>query len=137
MLKKLSTYWMCQLGGWGANLAISEFFYLTLSTRKIDHFFLLIFLSVVLGILFSHLMRLVIKEYKFLQKPLQEQIFSFIAVTFLFAVIYGCTNVALEKMIGLKDTNGPKISLLNEITRNAISDFFLLFILNSSIICSF
>ncbi len=130
MLKKLSTYWMCQLGGWGANLAISVFFYLTLSVRKIDHFFFLILLSVVLGILFSHLMRMVVKEYRFLQKPLQEQIFSFIGITFLFAVIYGCTNVTLEKIMGFKDETGPKISLLNEITRNAISDFFLLFIWN-------
>lgn len=121
---------MCQLGGWGANLAISQFFYLTLSTRKVDHFFILIFMSVLLGILFSHLMRMVIKEYRFLQKPLQEQILSFIAVTFLFAAIYGCTNVAVEKLLGFEDTNGPKLSLLNQITRTAISDFFLLFIWN-------
>jgi LytS/YehU family sensor histidine kinase len=73
---------------------------------------------------------MVIKEYHFLQKPLQQQIFSFVSVTLLFAILYACTNVAIEKLIGLKDSTGPKISLLNEITRNVINDFFLLFIWN-------
>ena len=39
MKKKISTYWICQLGGWGTNIAISSFYYLTLSVRKIDHLF--------------------------------------------------------------------------------------------------
>lgn len=130
MLKTISKYWICQLGGWGANFVISIFFYLTLSVRKIDDFFLLITIGIVLGMLFSHLMRMVIKEYKFLEKPLQTQIVSFILVTLIFAVIYGSTNVAISKLLGLKDTTGPKISLLNEITRYAINNFFLLFIWN-------
>ena len=130
MLKAIPKYWICQLGGWGANFAISVFFYLTLSVRKIDDFFLLIAIGILLGILFSHLMRMVIKEYKFLEKPLQQQILSFIGITILFAIIYACANVAIEKLLGLKDSSGPKISLLNEITRNAINDFFLLFIWN-------
>ncbi len=130
MLKKLSRYWMCQLGGWSTNFAISVFFYLTLSVRKIDNFFLLISIGVLLGILFSHLMRMVIKEYKFLERPLQSQITSFIMVTIVFAIIYACADVAISKMLGLKDANGPKISLANEITRNAINNFFLLLIWN-------
>lgn len=130
MLKKLSRYWICQLGGWGANFAISVFFYLTLSVRKVDYFFILITIGVLLGILFSHLMRMVIKEYKFLEKPLQRQIISFIIITILFAIIYACADVAFSKMLSLKDNNGPKISLANEITRNTINNFFLLLIWN-------
>jgi len=130
MLKKFSTYWICQLVGWGANFVISLFFYLTLSVRKIDNFFFLICLSILLGLLFSHFMRMVIKEYNFLQKSLQQQILSFIGITLLFAILYACANVGIEKMLGLKDSTGPKISLLNEVTRNVINDFFLLFIWN-------
>ncbi len=73
---------------------------------------------------------MVIKEYRFLAKPLQQQIISFIAVTILFAVIYACADVAVSKMLGLKIFSDQKISLLNEITRNAINNFFLLFIWN-------
>lgn len=130
MMKNLSRYWMCQLGGWGANFAISVFFYLTLSVRKIDHFFLLITIGVLLGILFSHLMRMVIKEYRFLERPIQAQISSFVLVTILFAIIYACTDVAITRMLGLSDDSGPKLSLINEITRNAINNFFLLLIWN-------
>jgi two-component system, LytTR family, sensor kinase len=130
MLKNLSKYWICQIGGWGANFAISIFFYLTLSVRKIDYFFILITIGVILGVLFSHLMRMVIKEYKLLEKPLQSQIISFIVVTVLFAIIYACADVAITKGLGLEDKGGPKISLLNQVTRNVINNFFLLFIWN-------
>ncbi len=130
MKKKISTYWVCQLGGWGANIAISSFYYFNLSVRKIDHFFLLISISVLLGILFTHMMRMVIKEYRFLEKPIQKQILYFILVTIVFAIIYACADTGLEKTFQLRDYEGPKISLLNEITRNAINNFFLLFIWN-------
>ena len=130
MKKKISTYWVCQLGGWGANIAISSFYYFNLSVRKIDHFFLLISISVLLGILFTHMMRMVIKEYRFLEKPIQKQILYFILVTSVFAIIYACADTGLEKTFQLRDYEGPKISLLNEITRNAINNFFLLFIWN-------
>ena len=126
----MSTYWVCQLGGWGANIAISSFYYFNLSVRKIDHFFLLISISVLLGILFTHIMRMVIKEYRFLEKPIQKQILYFILVTIVFAIIYACADTGLEKTFQLRDYEGPKISLLNEITRNAINNFFLLFIWN-------
>lgn len=130
MLKNLSKYWICQIGGWGANFAISIFFYLTLSVRKVDYFFLLITIGVILGVIFSHLMRMVIKEYRLLEKPLQTQIVSLILVTILFAIIYACANVAIVKMLGLNDESGLKISLLNLVTRNIINNFFLLFIWN-------
>ena len=91
MLKKISKYWVCQLAGWGASMAISTFFYLTLSVRKVDNFLLLILISIVLGILITHLMRMVIREYKVLEKPIQTQIIAFIIlvlVKILFICIY-------------------------------------------------
>ncbi len=130
MKQKLSDYWICQIGGWGANFAISVFAYSNLSVRKIDHFYGLITISVVLGILFTHIMRMVIREYQFLNKPIKKQIFYFIIVTIVFAIIYACADVAFEKILHLKDGGAPKISLLNEITRNFINCFFLLFIWN-------
>ncbi len=130
MLNKIPKYWICQIAGWGASLAISSFFYLTLSVRKVDHFLLLITISVLLGIIITHLMRMVIREYKVLEKPLQTQIISFIILTLVFAVVYACADVAIENILNLRDMGGPKISLANEIARNAINNFFLLFIWN-------
>ncbi len=130
MLKKIPVYWLCQMIGWGACLAISTFFYLTLSVRKVDNFFLMITISVVLGVLTTHLMRMVIQEYKVLEKPLQTQIILFVLLTILFAIVYSFGDVAIEKAFNLRDTGGPKISLANEIARNSINNFFLLFIWN-------
>ncbi len=130
MQLKLSKYWMCQLGGWGANFAINTFFYLTLSVRKIDDFTKFMIIGFFLGIIFSHLMRSVIREYKFLEKPLKLQIISFLMVTVLFAIIYAIADVGFAKTFGLTGMNYQKISIINEISRNAINSFFLLFIWN-------
>lgn len=131
MIKSLPKYWICQIGGWGATIAISVFAYLNLSDQKIDHFYILISVSVSLGILFTHVMRMVIKEYQFLNKPITQQIVYFIIVTILFAIIYACANVGLVKMFNLRQgQEAHKISLMNEITRNFINNFFLLFIWN-------
>ncbi len=130
ILNKISRYWLCQFIGWGSSMAISIFYYLTLSVRTIDHFFLMVVLSVLLGIIITHLMRIIIMEYKVLEKPIEPQIIYFVALTLLFSVVYAFADVSLEKLFGLRDTGGIKISLANEITRTAISNFFLLFIWN-------
>ena len=130
MKKKISTYWICQLGGWGTNIAISSFYYLTLSVRKIDHFFLLIGISVLIGIILTHLMSRVIKKYNFLGKPIKKQILYFILVTVVFAIVYACIGTGIEKIFKLRVQNNPKISLLNEIIRNSLDSFFVLFIWN-------
>jgi two-component system, LytTR family, sensor kinase len=130
MKKGLSKYWMCQLAGWGGNLALSVFYYLNLSIRKIDNFFILITVSVILGVLITHIMRMFIKEYKFLEMPMNKQIVNFVLVTIVFAIIYACSDVAIERTFELRDKNAPKISLMNEITRNSLNNFFLLFIWN-------
>jgi two-component system LytT family sensor kinase len=130
MLKKISKYWLCQIAGWGGSMAISAFFYLTLSVRKVEHYFVLIMISVLLGIVITHLMRMVIQEYKVLERPLQTQIIAFLLLTILFAIVYGCADVAIENLLNLRDTGGPKISLANEMARTAISNFFLLLIWN-------
>jgi two-component system, LytTR family, sensor kinase len=130
MLKNISKYWICQVAGWGANFAIFAFFYLTLSVRHVDHFFLLITINVLLGILFTHLMRMVIKEYQLLQMPIQKQIVLFALLTIFFSVVYACADVAMERLFGLRDHMPEKISTSNEIARTAISNSFFLFIWN-------
>ena len=130
MLHKISRYWICQIAGWGVCLAIFTFFYKTLSVRIVDNFLLLLTISILLGIVVTHIMRMMIREYKVLQKPLQTQIISFVALTLVFAIVYACADVAIEKALNLRDMGGPKISLANEIARTAINNFFLLFIWN-------
>ncbi len=134
MLNKISRYWLCQLGGWFAWFATSAFFYFTLtdpSKAKQPFVYLtLIGILFVLGIFFSHLMRRVIKEYNLLEKPIQQQIFSFILLTILFAIIFSCTFVAITTTFGIHLKTEYKIPLLNRVTANSITNFFILFIWN-------
>ncbi|MFT3682923.1 MAG: histidine kinase [Ferruginibacter sp.] len=131
MLGKFSRYWICQIAGWGANFAIFTFFYLTLSVQPVDNFFLIITVNVLLGILFTHLMRMVIKEYQLLQmKPIQKQIIVFILLTLVFAIAYACADVAVEKILGLTYKVNVKLTLVNEIARTTINNFIFLFIWN-------
>ena len=130
MKRSISKYWIAQLAGWGSNFAISVFYYLNLSFRKIDNFFILITISVILGIFFTHIMRMVIKEYRFLEKPINVQIINFFIVTIIFAILYAISDVGIDRILDLRDKKSPTMSLMNEITRNSLNNFFLLFIWN-------
>ncbi len=130
MFKRLSKYWLCQLGGWGLYAAITIFFYEKLSIKQINQFYLLILISITLGILLTHVMRMIIHHFKFLEKPIQRQIISFIFITFIFSIVYATADTLIEKMMGLSGYLDPKISVLNEIIRSSINNFFLFFIWN-------
>ncbi|HOZ78767.1 MAG TPA: histidine kinase [Ferruginibacter sp.] len=133
MMKNLSRYWMCQLGGWGAWFATNAFFYFSLSDpdkekEPLRYSGLLLFV-IVLGIFFSHMMRLCIKEYKLLKMPIQRQIFYFLLLTAIFSVLYSSVLVSLTTLldIHLKEDNIP---LLNKLIGNAITIFILFLIWN-------
>lgn len=130
MLKRISTYWICQFAGWGLYAAITIFFYEKLSVKQIEQFYLLIFISIILGLLMTHLMRTTIKKYEFLEKPIQRQIIFFVLITIIFSIIYASIDVAIEKILNLSGYLDPKISLINEIVRSSINSFFIFFIWN-------
>ncbi len=130
MFKRISTYWICQLIGWGLYTGITVFFYRTLATRHIDNFYLMMLLSVTLGIIFTHLMRAVVKKYDFLENLLQKQIILFVMITIVFSILYAFADVGFEKLFNLRGYVDPKISLWNELVRTSINNFFLLFIWN-------
>src|SRR4051812_22442385 len=115
MKNSLLKYWICQLGGWGGYYTIAVFAYKYLSIRTIDHFYEIISLSVILGLICTHIMRMIIKEYQFLDKPIRTQIFSLILITIVFAILYACADAGTEKIFDLKDKALAKISLKNEI----------------------
>jgi len=86
-----SRYWLFQAIGWGGFALISVFFAYSfdqLNTR--DDLILVmgrIGIFVVLGIVLTHLMRLVIININLLQKKLERQLFQFILITAIFSFI--------------------------------------------------
>jgi two-component system, LytTR family, sensor kinase len=131
-IKKVPTYWLFQLFGWGMFILINVFFAYTFD--KFDTKFvyrLMVYLA--LGITMSHVMRWVINRANILTKPLEHQVLGFIFITFIFSFIIGISESYLLDYFDLLRKNGslektlefPKLVL-----SSAFNSFIYLFIWN-------
>ncbi|HMT75259.1 MAG TPA: hypothetical protein PKA77_14390, partial [Chitinophagaceae bacterium] len=84
-------YWFLQVAGWGGFTLINIFFAYSfdqLETQKqLNEVLGRLSIFVALGLVLSHLMRLVIINISLLQKKLERQIGIFILVTFVFSIV--------------------------------------------------
>ena len=109
MQNKKAQYWTFQLIGWGSFAIINTFF--AFSFDKISPLFfkrLLIFL--LLGIIFSHIMREVINRLGILQKNLNKQVFQFFILTFCLALL--TSYISIEVVTGFKLLRADEKELL-------------------------
>ena len=58
VLKRVPTYWLFQLFGWGVFVLINMFFVYTLDSKLDIKFFDRVLIYVSLGLFFTHIMRL-------------------------------------------------------------------------------
>ncbi|OIR06911.1 sensor histidine kinase YpdA [mine drainage metagenome] len=127
MTKKISSYWLSQLGGWGAYMLVWTFFYFAIRTKPLPHFFEILVTDACIGIIITHSMRLFIKGFGLLNLSLQKQIASIVLLSLVFAIIYSAGIVSVEiafKWI-LEETN--KLSFLNIVIRQSfVVSLFLL-----------
>jgi signal transduction histidine kinase len=85
-----SRYWIFQVAGWGLFALINIFFAYSFEqmneaeARRIT--FAKVSLFVLLGIIFTHLMRFVIIRLNTLQKPIEKQVTHFFLLTFIFSI---------------------------------------------------
>ena len=120
-------YWTFQLIGWGSFAIINTFF--AFSFDKISPLFfkrLVIFL--LLGIIFSHIMREIIFRLGILQKNLNKQVFQFFILTFCVALL--TSYISIEVVTGFKLLRADEKELL---VRQSISFWInkLLLVLSS------
>lgn len=123
-------YWVLQVVGWGLFAAINIFF--AFLFNKYSHVLLqrLIF-DVEIGILFSHLMREVIRRSGLLLKNLQEQITIFVILTLVFSLLIASVVSPYEYICGLKINQvGEKVPYKEVLFTNLVSFFTLLLIWN-------
>jgi two-component sensor histidine kinase len=129
-LNRIPKYWLFQSIGWGIFILINLFFLITFDRMDPIHMGRLA-ISVVLGVLISHLMRIGIRRFKLLQLQLNRQLLGFILLTVIVAILSGLmdnlisylgdTRIGMEKSLG-----EPKLFL-----RNALNAFVILFMWNS------
>jgi len=121
-------YWLFQLVGWGLFALINIFFALTFD--KINNLFvnrLLIFL--IMGIVFTHLMRWIILKIDLLIKPLNVQIPGFILITFIFSIVLALIEVAVYQVLQLEGERNT-YTFFGQLLVNTFNTFIYLFIWN-------
>ena len=86
----ISTYWKCQLIGWSLFAIVADAF--AVLNEPFDYIrsvVLLVSIKIILlGILLSHLMKMLIQKLHVLQRPLSRQIFYFFLITGLISVLF-------------------------------------------------
>lgn len=131
MFTKNYRYWLCQVGGWGALFLTYTFFYVTLIKKEIPNFYETLFFQVTLGLVITHIMRVVIRELKFLQKNITKQIVYFLLTTVIFAAVYGALTVVIERNINASSgIPAPKHTFIEQAGMEAFSNLFILIIWN-------
>jgi two-component system, LytTR family, sensor kinase len=129
MIKKISTYWLYQIIGWGTFIAVNLFFAHLYS--KFDSIFVYrLFIYVGLGVATTHLMRFFIKKIKFLAQVLQQQLISFVLVTIIFSLWLSMLESTLIASLQLFSNEEKKISYKTLMLTSVFNSFLILFIWN-------
>lgn len=130
MMKRLSAYWLCQLGGWSSYMLVYTFFYFTIRTQPSPGFFPTLFIDVAGGIIITHIMRLFIRRYKLLNFDLRRQIIFMALTTLLFSLLYGTLIVKVDELFGFESDMWKKYTFWNKALRMSVNYFLILLIWN-------
>jgi signal transduction histidine kinase len=103
MKKGLSTYWWCQIVGWSMYVLLPTLFYLSMSGLFIRNILPHLFSMAILGILFTHIMRLFILKAGLLQLNIRKQIVYTFLTTVFFSFIYALVSAWLSEVLHLGD----------------------------------
>ncbi|MFN8247557.1 MAG: histidine kinase [Ferruginibacter sp.] len=119
MLKNISRYWWCQIIGWSINIAISIFFVTTFGD-PVSAYFKSLVATCIAGVLITHIMRMVIHYLKVMEKPLKNQLFYLIILTFIFSVFLGSASEFLDR---LAEYNPERLQKFSKAQRLFLSSF--------------
>jgi two-component system, LytTR family, sensor kinase len=100
-VNKISSYWWCQIVGWGGNALMNFFFAWTFNREITNSFIIRSIIIVLLGFIITHLMRWVLLQFNVLQKTFDNQIFFFFGITIGFSFLYSLTSLSLFNVFNL------------------------------------
>ncbi len=129
LIQKLPKYWLFQGLGWGFFLAVNVFF--AISYRVVDQIFVIrLFATIFLGLLFTHIMRVVIKRLQLLQKKINHQLLNFLMLSVVFALTVGLTETLFVEVFDLGFKQERNFSFFQDYISNVFSWTIFLFIWN-------
>ena len=131
-------YWLFQVCGWGAFVLIYVFFTWSFDqlqlARDRSMFFSRIGIFVLAGIVVTHLMRWVILRLNLLQQRLEKQIWLFVLITVVFAIIQSAVIIFLNHELNIPTRGQAEMVSKNKIiliiADNAFTNFVYFFIWN-------
>ncbi|MFZ9262350.1 MAG: sensor histidine kinase [Chitinophagaceae bacterium] len=127
--QKFPKYWLFQALGWGLFLAVNVFF--AISYKIVDQVFAVrLTVTILLGVLFTHLMRMVIKQLKFLQKTINFQLIGFVLLSAVFALTIGLVETIIVNGFDLRFKQENSFNFFQDYISNAFTWMIFLFIWN-------
>lgn len=113
MNKKNSTYWWCQIGGWLFYALVLAFFSFVVPLREskkfpkeyVELFTIRILLTIVLGILFTHLFRVLIHKLQLHPTNQRKRWPMFLLLLLAVIVVNSFSNSLLVQQLGWYDNN--------------------------------
>lgn len=130
MNKTISTYWLCQIGGWSAYIILFTFFYLSLRNTNSPYFFHIVFLDAFIGVAITHLMRLFIRRMQFVQDSLDKQILNLVLTAAGFSFLFAFISISLEEILHITTTKFHKLEFTSKILYSSVGNFMFLIIWN-------
>ena len=128
-LSSIPKYWLFQLLGWGLFTGINIFF--ALSYNLYDKQFVgRLIVYVVVGVIFTHLMRIFIRGLKLLERNTNWQFIGFLLISLVFAFIIGGLETYLSILLKLEYKEELKMDVFQIVASNVFTSFVYLFIWN-------
>ncbi len=130
MIRNISKYWLCQIGGWSTYIIVYTFFFLTLRTQEQPYFYKVLFLDAFLGVIVTHIMRNVIRKLGFLRLPLEQQIVYIFLTTIGFSFLFAFSSIFVEDFLNFTSEQFKQYTMINKTMRASFGCFLFLLIWN-------
>ena len=129
LLQRVQKYWLFQALGWGLFLAINVFF--AISYQMADRIWgVRLMNTIIIGLVFTHLMRVVIKRIKLLSKTINVQLTGLLMLSIIFALTGGMIETVLTKSFKLNFKQENGFNFFQDFISNAFTWMIFLFIWN-------
>jgi two-component system LytT family sensor kinase len=129
ILNGIPKYWLFQLLGWGLFTGINIFFAISFNLYD-PQFVARLAVYVVVGVIFTHLMRTCIKSLRLLDRNTNWQLFGFLFLSLFFSLIIGGTETYLGTLFHLEYKEELKLDGFQKASSNIFTSFVYLFIWN-------
>lgn len=130
MMKKISAYWLCQIGGWSTYILLWIFFYYTIRTKPSPYFFSMLSFDAITGLGITHVMRIFIRRSRTLEQDIRKQIIAIFSTTLFFSLVYALIIIWVNQLMQWETDQMTQYTFWNKVVRAWYGYFLFLLIWN-------